>query len=279
VGKESVIVNETSHAVGRRFAGRVAIVTGGTAGIGLATAAELCREGASAVVTGLAQDGDAPAELAPWSDRVVCLLGDMGDDSFCREVVETAQARFGRVDCLVNNAFSFLAKSLDATRDDFVYSMERGPIAYARMIQFAGEAMHRTGGGSIVNVSSISGWVAQRNRWTYNAAKGAVNQITRCAALDLAQLGIRVNSVSPGWIETREVVKAAGDEWPTLSRVWGDYHMLRRLGTTTECAKAILFLLSDDASFITGVDLPVDGGYLSMGPEGLGETAKVAGSR
>ncbi len=272
-------MNETSHAVGRRFAGRVAIVTGGTAGIGLATAAELCREGASAVVTGLAQDGDAPAELAPWSDRVVCLLGDMGDDSFCREVVETAQARFGRVDCLVNNAFSFLAKSLDATRDDFVYSMERGPIAYARMIQFAGEAMHRTGGGSIVNVSSISGWVAQRNRWTYNAAKGAVNQITRCAALDLAQLGIRVNSVSPGWIETREVVKAAGDEWPTLSRVWGDYHMLRRLGTTTECAKAILFLLSDDASFITGVDLPVDGGYLSMGPEGLGETAKVAGSR
>jgi NAD(P)-dependent dehydrogenase (short-subunit alcohol dehydrogenase family) len=113
-------------------------------------------------------------------------------------------------------------------------------------------------------------------------SKGAVNQLTKCAALDLAPWGIRVNSISPGWIWTREVYKAAdmdGGGREKWDPIWGKYHMLRRCGEAIEVARPVLFLLSDDASFITGTDLPVDGGYQSMGPEGLGETAVVAGSK
>jgi NAD(P)-dependent dehydrogenase (short-subunit alcohol dehydrogenase family) len=110
-------------------------------------------------------------------------------------------------------------------------------------------------------------------------AKGAVAQLTRCAALDLAPDRIRVNSVSPGWIWTREVEKAAEGQREKYGPIWGQYHMLGRLGYPVEIAGPVLFLLSDDASFITGTDLPVDGGYNGLGPEGLGQTTKIAGSR
>ena len=184
-----------------------------------------------------------------------------------------------RLDFLVNNAFSFLAKAVDASRDDFAYSLGAGPVAFARMTQLASEPMHESGGGAVVNISSISGFVAQKSRWTYNVSKGAVNQLTKCSALDLAPQGIRVNSISPGWIWTREVDKAAGGDRAKFEPIWGEYHMLERCGNPIECARAILFLLSDDASFITGTDLPVDGGYQSMGPEGLGKTAIIAGTK
>ena len=263
-----------------RFADKIAIVTGGTAGIGLATAAELIKEGAAVTITGLPKDGNAvEEELHQLGGDVLCLLGDMADDDFCRQVVVKTVAQWGRVDCLVNNAFSFLAKALDATREDFAYSLAVGPIAFARMTQLVSEPMQQAGGGAIVNVSSISGFVAQKERWTYNIAKGAVNQLTKCSALDLAPFGIRVNSISPGWIWTREVLKAADFDRAKFDPIWGEYHMLGRCGDPIECARAILFLLSDDASFITGTDLPVDGGYQSMGPEGLGKTAKIAGTK
>ena len=98
-------------------------------------------------------------------------------------------------------------------------------------------------------------------------------------ALDLAPYGIRVNSVSPGWIWTREVDKAAQGDRATWEPVWGQYHMLERCGDPVECAGPVLFLFSDDASFINGTDLSVDGGYLGLGPEGLGKTSKFVGSR
>lgn len=270
----------TNHTPIRgRFAGKVAIVTGGTAGIGLAIARQLGLEGAKVLITGLPADGtQAETDLRAEGLTVRCLTGNMGDEDFCREVVATAVREWGGVDVLVNNAFSFLAKSREATRADWHYSFDVGPFAFALMITLVSESMQARGGGAVVNVSSISGFVAQTSRWTYSSAKGAVNQLTRCAALDLAPHGIRVNSISPGWIWTREVEKAANHDRATWEPVWGRYHMLRRLGEPIECARAALFLLSDDASFITGTDLPVDGGYQSMGPEGLGETAKIAGS-
>jgi len=263
-----------------RFKRKVAIVSGGTAGIGHSIAEELCREGASVAITGLPQDGnEAEKSLQQAGYAVRCFLGDMGEESFCEQVVRETLAQWGRIDLLVNNAFSFLAKSLDATREDWNRTFAVGPIAYSKMIQLVSEPMKASGKGAIVNVSSISGFVAQKNRWTYNVAKGAVNQLTKCAALDLAPFGIRVNSISPGWIWTREVAKAAGGERDKYEPIWGEYHMLGRLGEPSECAAAVLFLLSDDASFITGTDLPVDGGYQSMGPEGLGKTARIAGTR
>jgi NAD(P)-dependent dehydrogenase (short-subunit alcohol dehydrogenase family) len=266
--------------VANRFKGKVAIVTGGTNGIGRAIALELLREGAQVAVSGLpndAEEGRQAFAAAGFSPLIIA--GDMSQEGFCRRIVNDTLASYGRLDCLVNNAFSFIAKGLDATRADFLYSLEVGPLGFALMIQLASEPMKKAGGGAVVNVSSISAWVAQVNRWTYNMAKGAVTQLTRCAALDLAPHKIRVNSISPGWIWTREVDKAAGGDREKFDPIWGQYHMLGRMGHPVEMAGPALFLLSDDASFITGTDLPVDGGYNGLGPEGLGQTAKIAGSK
>jgi NAD(P)-dependent dehydrogenase (short-subunit alcohol dehydrogenase family) len=263
-----------------RFKGKVALVTGGTNGIGHAIALELLREGATVAATGLPADVAAGREAFAAADFSPLVIGgDLADEAFCRQLVGDVERQLGRIDYLVNNAFSFIAKGLDATREDFERSFNVGPFAFARLTQLVAEPMKRVGGGAIVNISSISAWVAQPNRWTYNMAKGAVTQLTRCAALDLAPYHIRVNSVSPGWIWTREVDKAAGGDRATFDPIWGQFHMLARMGHPIEIAGPVLFLLSPDASFITGTDLPVDGGYNGLGPEGLGQTAKIAGTK
>jgi NAD(P)-dependent dehydrogenase (short-subunit alcohol dehydrogenase family) len=200
----------------------------------------------------------------------------MADGAFCSSSVQRTLERWGRIDFLLNNAFSFNSKGLTAGRGDWDRVMQVGPVAYAQMSQLVAEPMKRQGGGSIVNVSSISAFIAQPNRWTYNSAKGAVHSLTKCMALDLAPYNIRVNSISPGYIWTREVDKIAGgnrEEWEPL---WGQYHILERVGEPVECAAAALFLFSDDASFITGANLPVDGGYSALGSEGLGKTSHFA---
>lgn len=265
-----------------RFQNKVALVTGGAAGIGRAVVDELLKEGAKVAFTDLSPNGEtAAAELRGISPEVQFLKGDMADEEFCRSAVARTAEAFGRIDYLVNNAFAFTAKALEATTADWMRSFTAGPLAYARMVQHCAPVMKQGGGGAIVNISSISAHIAQANRWTYNAAKGAVAQLTRCQALDLAPLNIRVNSIDPGWIWTNETDKAAnmdGGGRQKWDPIWGKYHMLRRMGLAVEVARPTLFLLSNDASFITGTILMVDGGYLSMGPEGLGETAVIAGS-
>jgi len=266
-----------------RFKSKVAIVTGGSFGIGKAVVEELCREGASVAFSGIEDEGsETEKEFREKGFDVIFLRGDMVEESFCKQIVEITVEKWDRIDYLVNNAFSFVAEGLEAKTEDWQRSYLVGPVAYSRMVQNVVDPMRQAGAGAIVNVSSISGHVAQVGRWTYNASKGAVNQLTRCQALDLAKHNIRVNSVSPGWIWTREVYKAAdigGGGREKWDPIWGKYHMLKRCGDTIECAGPILFLLSDDASFVTGTDLPIDGGYLGMGPEGIGETAIVAGSK
>ncbi len=269
--------------VEERFRGRVAIVTGGASGIGRAIVEELCKEGASVAFSGIINIGETTAkELAAQGCDVLFVQGDMVEEAFCQRLVAATLARWGKVNYLVNNAFSFTAKAMDATREDWERSFMVGPVAYATMATLVAEPMRQQGGGAIVNMSSISAFIAQPHRWTYNAAKGAVHNLTKCMALDLAPYGIRVNSISPGWIWTREVLKAANldgggrEKWDPI---WGEYHMLGRCGEPVECAGPTLFLLSDDASFITATDLAVDGGYQGMGPEGLGKTTVIAGSK
>jgi NAD(P)-dependent dehydrogenase (short-subunit alcohol dehydrogenase family) len=260
-----------------RFRGKVAVVTGGASGIGRATVEELGKEGAAVAFTDLSGTGKAlEAEWRSLGRDVLFLQGDMADESFCRNSVAAALGRWKRINYLVNNAFSFLSRGLDASREDWRAIMEAGPVAFATMAQCVAEPMRTAGGGAIVNLSSVSAFIAQPRRWTYNTAKGAVNTLTKCMALDLAPHGIRVNSVSPGWIWTREVDKAAQGDRTRWEPIWGKFHMLRRCADPVEVAAAILFLLSEDASFITGADLPVDGGYQSLSSEGLGETAKFA---
>lgn len=265
-----------------RFQDKVAIVTGGSAGIGLAIVEELCKEGCKVVFTGISDRGKSSGtSLREKGYDTYFLQGDMADESFCQETAETALNTYGKVNYLVNNAFAFTAKAVDSTTDDWMRSFTAGPLAYVRMVQNVIEPMKHIGGGAILNMSSISAHIAQKDRWTYNAAKGAVCQLTRCQALDLAPYNIRVNSVDPAWIWSNETDKAAnmdGGGRKKWEPIWGKYHMLRRMGQAIEVARPSLFLLSDDASFITGTNLMVDGGYCSMGPEGLGETAVIAGS-
>lgn len=258
--------------------GKWAIVTGGAQGIGRACMERLCEEGCAVVFCGISDHGaGTEKELRAKGWNVTFVQGDLAAESFCRQLVDTAVQKLGGVQLLVNNAFSFTAKGLDATRDDWDRVMHAGPVAYATMIQLVAPHIKKAGGGAIVNLSSISAHIAQPGRWTYNAAKGAVNQLTRCTALDLAPQ-IRINTLSPGWIWTREVDKAAQFDRAKWGPIWGKYHMLRRLGTVEECASACAFLLSDEASFITGTELMVDGGYCGLGSEGLGEASAFAGS-
>lgn len=270
-------------AVKERFRGKVAIVTGGASGIGCAIVEELCREGASVAFSGISAIGEMTAkELGAHGYDVLFEQGDMCEEVFCQRLVAATLEKWGKINYLVNNAFSFIAKSLDATREDWERTFMVGPVGYATMVSFVAEPMRQQGGGAIVNMSSISAFIAQPHRWTYNAAKGAVHNLTKCMALDLAVYGIRVNSISPGWIWTREVYKAANQDGGGREKwdpIWGEYHMLGRCGDPIECAGPTLFLLSDDASFITATDLAVDGGYQGMGPEGLGKTSVIAGSK
>ena len=243
----------------KSLANKVAIVTGGSSGIGHAIALALAREGATVGWTSLPADvAEGEEAFAKAGLECVSFGGDMGEESFCENTVATMIERYGRVDLLVNNAFSFIAVGTDGTREQWKRSFDVGLFAYAKMTQLVQESMRTNGGGAIVNVTSISGVIAQPNRWTYNAGKGAVNQLTRCAALDLAPMRIRVNSVIPGWIWTRDNDKAAGYDREKYDKIWGDFCMLRRMGKAEEVASAVLFLLSDAASFITGTDLPVD---------------------
>lgn len=263
----------------RGLKGKAAIVTGGTTGIGRAIMERLCHEGVSVTFSGISDNGaTTEKECLSKGYRVQFVQGDMADEAYCHRLVGAARQQWGKINFLVNNAFSFIAKGTDATRDEWLRSMNVGPIGYATMVAAVIPAMRAQNGGSIVNLSSISAHIAQPNRWTYNSAKGAVNQLTRCMAMDLAPLGIRVNTVSPGWIWTREVEKAAGGDRERWGPIWGKYHMLRRLGEVEECAAPVAFLLSDEASFITATEIMVDGGYCGMGSEGLGETSNFAGS-
>lgn len=258
--------------------GKTAVVSGGSNGIGKACVERLCQEGCRVTFSGKSDAGyNTEKEFKEKGYEVFFIKGDMGEEKTCSHIVEETVEKWGRLDYLVNNAFPFTAKSMDATRQDWIYTMERGPVAYATMIQYCAPEMKKQGKGAIVNMSSISAHIAQPSRWTYNAAKGAVVQLTRCAAIDLAP-HIRVNTVSPGWIWTREVEKAANNDKEKWGVIWGKFHMLRRLGEVEEVAAAVAFLLSDEASFITGTDLFVDGGYLAMGSEGLGENSSFAGS-
>ena len=221
------------------------------------------------------------SELTSQSLKATFLEVDVSKKELCVAAVKTvAQANGGQIHSLVNCAVYFGSKGLGAEKDDWDRSFSVNVVGYSNMVQACYDYMKGVEGEkSIVNIASISGHRCQPDRWTYSATKGAILTMTKCMALDLSKDKIRVNSVSPAWVWSPEVAKAAGGDREKWEPVWGAFHMPRRLCETSEVASVICFLLSDDASYVTGSDVPVDGGYMSMSPEGFGEQSSFAGSK
>ena len=258
--------------------GHVALVTGAASGIGAATAVAFARQGMHVVVVDIDEDRihGTVAQIEAVGATATAAVADVGDRTAVGAVIDSVAAALGRLDAVVNCAVSFVARGLDVTGPDWELVLRVNVQGISNVVQAAHPLLAATDGAAVVNTASVSAHVAQPSRWTYNATKGAIVSLTRCMAMDLAPDGIRVNAVSPGWIWTPEVSRAADGDRARWEPVWGRFHLLRRLGEPAEVATAITFLCSSDASFITGTELAVDGGYMAMGPEGLGESSTFA---
>ncbi|WP_055617716.1 SDR family NAD(P)-dependent oxidoreductase [Streptomyces phaeochromogenes] len=243
-----------------RLAGKVALVTGATGGIGEAVVRRLTVEGAAVVVTDV--DADRCAKLAEEvGGGAVGLALDVTDESAWEAVVTRATAELGGLSVLVNNAgiaaMGTVETETQETWDRVIGVTQTG--VWLGM-KHGGPAIERSGGGSIVNVASIFGTVGGFGaQFSYHAAKGAVRLMTKNAALHWAKRGVRVNSLHPGFIETPRSRELWRDT-PRLAAML-DGTPLGRLGTSEEVAATVAFLASDDASFMTGSELYVDGGW------------------
>ncbi|HET7479962.1 MAG TPA: SDR family NAD(P)-dependent oxidoreductase, partial [Rubrobacteraceae bacterium] len=193
--------------------------------------------------------------------EVEAVVGDVSVVEDARRMISAATERFGRLDVLVANAGVIpLNNVVDATPEDWDHVMAVDGRGMFLTCKFAVEAMLENGGGSIVCLSSISGLAGQKEQSTYGPAKFVASGITKHLAVEWADRGIRVNAVAPGTIQT-EAVAELPEEYKAPMK---EAHPIGRLGEPYEVANAILFLASDEASFVTGAILPVDGGYLAQ---------------
>lgn len=240
---------------------KVAVVTGGATGIGEATAELFAEEGARVPIV----DRDPAGEtVAKGIDGARFYRADISSEDDVKNAMAHAEADLGGIDILVNNAAVFVLKGLDASPEEWRQSLDVNIIGTSLCTRYASESMKKRGGGAIVNLSSISGFIAQPEFLTYSATKAALVHMTRCMALDLAPHGIRVNCVCPGTIRTKATdrhMEQTGETEEEFLAENAPLHLLNRVGTPREVAYAILFLASDEASFITATPLLVDGGY------------------
>ncbi|MBA2510890.1 MAG: SDR family oxidoreductase [Rubrobacteraceae bacterium] len=245
--------------------GKSAIVTGAAKGIGRATAELFAREGARLVVNDVDEAGlkDLEDRLGGEGAEVVSVVGDVSAVDDAKRIIGAAVESFGRVDVLVANAGVIpLNNIVDATPEDWDHVMAVDGRGMFLTCKYAVEAMleQENPGGSIVCLSSISGVAGQAQQSTYGPAKFVATGITKHLAVEWAARGIRVNAVAPGTITT-EAVADLPEEYKAPMK---EAHPIGRLGEPSEVANAILFLASDEASFVTGAILPVDGGYLAQ---------------
>ena len=250
-----------------RVEGKVAVVTGGASGIGRATARRLAAEGAR---VGIADVDEAGGE------RVAAGIREAGTDAFFRRtdvrsladleaVLDEAIERHGRLDVLVNNAAVAVPGSAgEMAEDDWARTLDVNLTGVWRGMRAAIPRMLAQGGGSIVNLSSVQAHVGFLGWSGYAASKGGIDALTRQAAVEYARAGIRVNAIVPGTImtEMNEAIMAEADDGDAVMAGWLAMHPIGRVGQPEEVAAAIVFLASDEASFITGELLRVDGGLV-----------------
>ena len=241
--------------------GRVTIVTGGAHGIGEACARRFAREGAPVVI---ADVDDAHGNALAKELGATYVHCDVGDKTQVDACVAAAVKAHGRIDVLVNNAGIFKASDfLEITEADWDAVLRVNLKGSFLMGQAAAREMAKAGGGAIVNMSSVNGVLAIPSIASYNASKGAINQLTRVMALSLADKNIRVNAVAPGTIATELAAKAVLTSDEAKARIMSRTPM-KRLGEPSEIADCVAYLASDAASYITGEIVYVDGGRLTL---------------
>jgi NAD(P)-dependent dehydrogenase (short-subunit alcohol dehydrogenase family) len=251
-----------------RLKDKVAIVTGASSGIGQATAELFAEEGAKVVLADIdAENGESTAErIRQRSGQARFVKADISRQAEAKKITDEALATFGQVDILVNDAAAFVLKGFGATPQDWERSLSVNVIGTAMVTEYVMEPMKKAG-GAIVIVGSISSFCAQPDFFVYSVTKAALVQMTRNMAMDLGPYRIRVNSVCPGTILTpaslRHIAKI-GSTVEEFKRTEGAKTFLGRVGQPHEVAQAIGFLVSAQASYITGAVLMVDGGYSAM---------------
>ncbi|WP_162463406.1 SDR family NAD(P)-dependent oxidoreductase [Paenibacillus psychroresistens] len=252
----------------RGLKGKVAIVTGGAQGLGQAIAHRLSEEGCIVWILDLKADGEETANAIKdaTGHPVYYAKVDISKETQIEEVFLQVAEKSGCVDILINNAAQFIFKGIEATPQEWKEILDVNIIGTSLVTQYCVPLMKKTGAGAIINLSSVSGFIGQPSFATYNATKFAIRGLTKCWAIDLAQFHIRVNSVCPGYIRTEAFEKSCillgMDPEEENARI-SQHHILGRQGRPEEVSGVVAFMVSDDASFITGEDLMVDGGYLA----------------
>lgn len=253
----------------KKLQDKIAIITGATSGIGKATALLFADEGADLVITGRRSElgKDVEAECKSKGVRCVFVETDHSKEEDCQRVVDVALKEFGRIDILFNNAGIVTKGTAETTSDEVWQStIDINVTAVWRMCKLVIPHMKRQGKGVIVNNGSDWSVVAGRDAFPYIMSKGAVGMMTKAMALDFARDGIRVNAVCPGdtfvdrWMEKGYFEDSTPVKLEDAIREASDYLPMGRFGKPEEIANAVLFLASDDSSFVTGHLLLVDGG-------------------
>lgn len=249
-----------------RLKSKRVVVTGGSSGIGRAVCELFSREGAKLVMGDVDENGGAATMASVEKDggQAIFRKTDVSQESDVRSLIDLAEAELGGIDIVMNNAAAFVfGKVEDVTKADWDKVMGVNVVGSANVVRFALPHLKKSGKGAIVNMASVSSFVAAPAFVPYNASKGALLQLTRSLAMDLAGDGIRVNCVCPGAIYTPATEKHlafTGQDREEFFELEANESFLKRFGTPEEVAYAALFLASDEASFITGAQLVVDGG-------------------
>jgi len=254
-----------------RVRGKVALVTGAAMGIGRACAEMLAAEGAAVMLSdvNVAAGRDATAAIEKANGRAIFREHDVGNEDMWQHVVDETITQYGKLDILVNNAGIGVAGDIEHTSlADWERTLRVNLTGVFLGTKHAIPAMRRTGGGSIINLSSIEGLVGDPTLAAYNASKGGVRLLTKSAALYCARSGyaIRVNSVHPGYIWTPMVeasTRASGDLEGARKHL-ESLHPVGHLGEPTDIAYGVLYLASDESKFVTGAELVIDGGYTAQ---------------
>lgn len=247
------------------LSGRTAIVTGGATLLAHGVVGALARAGARVVVADVDEAGGAAAEKL--GSDVVFVRTDITDDASLAALVATTAERFGGIDIVVNLAATYLDNGFDTSRQDWLTALNVNLVSAVETVRHAHPYLKASAHAAIVNFTSISSKVGQTGRWVYPASKAAIVQLTRSMALDFAPDGIRVNSVSPGWTWSKIMDDLSGGDRAKTDRVAAPFHLTGRVGDGAEIGNVVTFLVSDDASVVTGADWAADGGYSAIGPE------------